>query len=50
MGIKVDERIVDYVADKALHDFKSNSLPDTLAAALSRRPWIDVIREKADRS
>lgn len=46
--MNINNDVVTYVAQKALSDFKSNSLPDTLAGTLSLRPWIDAIREHID--
>ena len=48
--MEVDSNIITYLAEKALYDFRSNLIPDALADALSKRPWIDAIREKADSS
>jgi hypothetical protein len=44
----IDNNVVTYVAQKALSDFKSNSLSDELASSLSLRPWVDAIREHID--
>ena len=43
-----NQEILDYVAICALKDFESQSLSDEVASVLAKRPWIDVIRGKAD--
>jgi hypothetical protein len=44
----IDQRIVEYVAEKVLDDFRVGTLPDYLAQVFSKRPWVDALREKAD--
>ncbi len=45
-----DKEVLEYVAEKVLTDFRKGLLPDNLGDSFSRRPWTDVIRDKADAS
>jgi hypothetical protein len=44
----IEERMLDYVAEKVLHDFKTDVLPDDVAQLVSKRPWIGAVRERAN--
>ena len=40
--------VIEYVVARVLGDFRKNRLSGDLARSLSRRPWIDTIRDKGD--